>query len=310
MPEEINIQNQNSEDDINEKEVENTSKEETTVPRATIEAEVEKQSAEATTPTQATEDMEIHHHSHHQHKKQWKDYFFEFFMLFLAVTLGFIVENLREHYVEHQRAKEYAQSLCNDLKKDSAWLNTVISLKQWRSKKLDSLIILMKHPDLQNNARELYYYSCFLTTDLPFKPYDVTIQQLRNSGTLRYFTSVQLYNIITQYYNDCNFYIERENESRQMTPPLTLTSKIFSTDQLMLMIEDPPPYDIKEAVHWPAKNEEFKLLSTDRQTWNEYSLYVREQKGRNELSILLLHQIVEKHQSELMTALKKEYHVN
>ena len=32
-------------------------------------------------------------------------------MLFLAVTLGFFVENQREHYVEHLREKQYAKSL-------------------------------------------------------------------------------------------------------------------------------------------------------------------------------------------------------
>jgi len=41
--------------------------------------------------------MEVHAHSHTERKK-WTHYFWEFFMLFLAVTLGFLVENQREHY--------------------------------------------------------------------------------------------------------------------------------------------------------------------------------------------------------------------
>ena len=104
--------------------------------------------------------------------------------------------------------------------------------------------------------------------------------------------------------------MERENESNQMIPPIALTSKIFSTSLHSSMIEDPPPLEIKENVHWPDKNQEFKLLTVDRQIWNEYSLYVQKQKQRNGLSLLLLHQLVEKPQMELMTALKKEYHVN
>ena len=39
-------------------------------------------------------------------------------MLFLAITLGFLVENRREHYIEHMRAKEYAALMHEDLKKD------------------------------------------------------------------------------------------------------------------------------------------------------------------------------------------------
>jgi hypothetical protein len=40
-------------------------------------------------------------------------------MLFLAVFLGFIAENIREHVVEHSRSKEYAVSLVQDLQNDT-----------------------------------------------------------------------------------------------------------------------------------------------------------------------------------------------
>lgn len=56
--------------------------------------------------------MEVHKHPHDvTHKKNWKAYLLEFFMLFLAVFLGFIAENEREHVVEKNRAKQYAKSL-------------------------------------------------------------------------------------------------------------------------------------------------------------------------------------------------------
>lgn len=51
--------------------------------------------------------MEVHTHTE---RKRWTHYLWEFLMLFLAVTLGFFVENQREHYVEHQRAQVYMQS--------------------------------------------------------------------------------------------------------------------------------------------------------------------------------------------------------
>ena len=54
--------------------------------------------------------MEVHHHAHTPRKK-WTHYFWEFLMLFLAVTLGFFVENQREHYIEHQREKQFISSL-------------------------------------------------------------------------------------------------------------------------------------------------------------------------------------------------------
>jgi hypothetical protein len=65
--------------------------------------------------------MDIHHHPHTERKK-WTHYFWEFFMLFLAVTLGFFVENQREHFIEHQREKQYMVSLVEDLETDTAEL--------------------------------------------------------------------------------------------------------------------------------------------------------------------------------------------
>jgi hypothetical protein len=51
--------------------------------------------------------MEVHHPHHPTHKKKWSEYIIEFIMLFTAVFLGFIAENIREHAVEQNRAKEF-----------------------------------------------------------------------------------------------------------------------------------------------------------------------------------------------------------
>jgi hypothetical protein len=48
--------------------------------------------------------MEVHAHTHTARKK-WTHYLWEFLMLFLAVFCGFLAENQREHFVEHQREK-------------------------------------------------------------------------------------------------------------------------------------------------------------------------------------------------------------
>src|SRR6185369_7095980 len=66
-----------------------------------------------------TENMEVHKHPHHvTHKKKWGEYFLEFLMIFLAVFLGFLAENFREHQVEKERGKQYIESFYNDLEKD------------------------------------------------------------------------------------------------------------------------------------------------------------------------------------------------
>ncbi len=82
-----------------------------------------KADTESFTQNQEIENMEVHHHPelHHKHKK-WKDYFLEFLMIFLAVTMGFIAENIREHFVLKKHEKEYMVSLVRDLNNDIAGL--------------------------------------------------------------------------------------------------------------------------------------------------------------------------------------------
>ncbi|HEX4850899.1 MAG TPA: hypothetical protein VFV08_08845, partial [Puia sp.] len=61
--------------------------------------------------------MEVHHHPdiHHQPKK-WKEYLLEFVMIFLAVTLGFLAENLREHITERAKEKKYIEAFVRNVK--------------------------------------------------------------------------------------------------------------------------------------------------------------------------------------------------
>ena len=80
------------------------------------------------TPNQEIENMEVHKHPHHvTHKKKWGEYFIEFLMLFLAVYLGFLAENYREHQVEKERGKQYIESFYQDLKTDTAKISFIIN---------------------------------------------------------------------------------------------------------------------------------------------------------------------------------------
>ena len=93
------------------------------------------------------DDMEVHKHPHHvTHKKKWGEYLLEFFMLFLAVFLGFVAENIREHNVERQREKEYIESLIADLKSDQQVLEQhIVHVKSGLSM-MDSMLALLNTP--------------------------------------------------------------------------------------------------------------------------------------------------------------------
>ncbi len=65
-------------------------------------------------------------------------------MLFLAVTLGFFVENQREHYVEHQREKQYMVSLYQDLKTDTLNLSILLKSKMDEIANYDSVFDIFR----------------------------------------------------------------------------------------------------------------------------------------------------------------------
>jgi len=109
--------------------------------------------------------MEAHHHSQtldpdsHRGRKKWTHYLWELLMLFLAVSLGFFVENQREHYVEHQREKQYMQSMIEDLKSDTAQFAANRNLRQNRIEKIDSLIFLLGYDNYKANGNAIYYFA-------------------------------------------------------------------------------------------------------------------------------------------------------
>lgn len=132
--------------------------------------------------------MEIHHHPHTGHgKKTWKDYFWEFLMLFLAVFCGFLAEYQLEHIVEHNREKQYIESMIVDLKADSNRVQVIINNNKNNVAGFDSLLHNIYHkPYTDSSIRTLYYlketYTLVRFNMLFSKG---TISQLKNSGGFR-----------------------------------------------------------------------------------------------------------------------------
>ena len=130
--------------------------------------------------------MEVHQHTHTPRKK-WTHYFWEFLMLFLAVFCGFLAEYQLEHKIEKDRAKELAGSLYNDIKKDTVDLNTIIT--NFASKKLshiDSLLSVLQNK-YQRNDTTFSVHTAWLVFVNNFTRNNGTYEQMKNSGSLRYF---------------------------------------------------------------------------------------------------------------------------
>ena len=130
--------------------------------------------------------MEVHHHPHVE-KKSFKEYLLEGLMIFLAVTLGFIAENIRESIVEHEIVKRNMEIIVGNLKTDIESLNTIIDFNQNRVVMLDSLIAY-KHKDLRNphvlsGFGENWLKAVILYT---FNSNNSTYEQMKSSGSLRF----------------------------------------------------------------------------------------------------------------------------
>ena len=108
-------------------------------------------------------------------------------MLFLAVFCGFLAENQREHYIEHQREKQFISSFINDLHADTAKLVTLIDRRNAREARLDSLTSLLNSDSTTGRTKDIYFFAVIipLVTNNQFTPTDGTMQQLKNSGGLR-----------------------------------------------------------------------------------------------------------------------------
>ena len=150
--------------------------------------------------------MEVHHHSHlasgetHTARKKWTHYLWEFLMLFLAVFAGFLAENQREHYVEHQREKTYMSSFAEDLKLDITQLDNLVEYRKQTIRTLDTFFLLLSSDRYMREGETMYkLYSMPYWDIYSFYPNDRTMQQLKNAGGLRLIRNQKVSNKIMSY---------------------------------------------------------------------------------------------------------------
>ena len=140
--------------------------------------------------------MEVHKHPHHvMHSKKWSEYLLEFLMIFLAVFLGFLAENFREHQVEEERAGVLAKNLYKEIYQDSITLQQKLAIRKIKEGQCSYFIGYVKDSNL-NKLSPLFFpaftWAFIQTVQLIFDPNDGILNQLRNSGELRYFKSDEL----------------------------------------------------------------------------------------------------------------------
>jgi hypothetical protein len=248
--------------------------------------------------------MEVHHHSHTARKK-WTHYFWEFFMLFMAVSAGFLVENQREHYVEHQRAKVYAENLHEELKKDTAKLTYLIKISKHVSKKLDTLCLYSTEKKERNITNGmLYYYASFTVNVDYFSSNNATMEELKGSGNLRLMKS----NVAHEISEYDKMIRELESEYHiskgEFEKYEALYFKIFDGYIVESINNDKGEFENKDSVfklNIPLINDDTKLMK-EFIGWMKFEQTIYEMQSDRYLIPL------KQAATELMELLKKEYH--
>lgn len=147
----------------------------------------------------------------HLGPKQFKEYFFEGLMIFIAVSMGFIAENIRDEMGMREKEQSLVESFILNLKADTASLRSNIDRNLRKNQILDSLLLLA-NKDLTQPANQYNFYNYFIRGAYMslFIPSDAAMTQIKTDGGLSIISKKGVLDSILQY-DTQNKVIERHN---------------------------------------------------------------------------------------------------
>jgi hypothetical protein len=110
-----------------------------------------------------------------------------------------MAENFREHQVEKHRAVQLAENLYDELREDSANMSLRVKNRLRQEASLKWLMAYFKDSSLTHVSKTFsinYLYGIHFRTPSLFEARTVVLEQLKNSGSLRYFKSQKLQRLI------------------------------------------------------------------------------------------------------------------
>ena len=249
--------------------------------------------------------MEVHHHAHTARKK-WTHYFWEFLMLFLAVFCGFLAEYQLEHKIESDRGKEYAYTLYEDIKIDTSNLKNLIRENQFVTEKIDTFRYLVQHYAIESlPSGNWYYYGRFGTRFLQISFQDATLQQLKNSGGLRYFKNKKVIDAIARYDQSCRrLIIQIDFQNPFYAEILKRKDKLFNAyymDEIMNL-------NITNEKIDSFKRKNIPLLSTQKEDFVQYANICQIRSNNNKNLISRKMETLDKAE-KLLEVLKEVYQI-
>ena len=261
--------------------------------------------------------MEVHHHPHVE-KKNFKEYLLEGLMIFLAVTMGFIAENIREYLGDKTREKEYIENIKKDLVRDTVNLNVWTAALYKRSESFDSLITLLQQPGPTDKGQDLYYFARVATRSGRFETNLNSFNEMKNSGSTRLIKSREVLNGMLDYEKNVYKYEQLgllEAKENEMVYPLigllfdaSIFDKMFVRSNMIRnqMTEKDFATGSRFYITRPEGNPQLRSRNPDQINQLIYFLHQRKSTFFGQITILLNQK---KMAIDLIELLNKEYHL-
>lgn len=221
-------------------------------------------------------------------------------MLFLAVFAGFLAEYKLEHVIEHDREKQYIQSLIADLKENERLLNENLIIQEKRIVLMDSMIGILNNPaGIKGNEGLLYYLARISPRMQPVPVNTRTFEQLKNSGSFRLIRKIETSNKIMSYYENIPLLrMVEELYQKEFDQYKILASKIFDP-AVFISMETPEGRVIRTNTNSSLQSYDLTLIKQ----FNVFAVYM----NGSARGILTQSAQIKKDSGEMIKYLQKEY---
>lgn len=212
--------------------------------------------------------MEQQHLDQFSPKKKWYVYFIDFIMLFVAVTLGFLAENVRDQQTDKNREISYLKNVHEDLLVDLNRFELVMSANNWRLLMLDSLHMEINkvRPDLPS----LYYYIRNLALRTTFESSHLGLDQIKASGGFRLIQNAKIIAGIQDYERRLNSAMKLEEiRERTLEQARFKMAVVFDAGTLYQMTKNQSMFKGEKTVRFKRPAYAAPFVVGDRETFNE-----------------------------------------
>ena len=206
-------------------------------------------------------------------KKKWYVYFIDFIMLFVAVTLGFLAENVRDQQTDKNREISYLKNVHEDLLVDINRFEFVMSANNWRLLMLDSLHMEINKvsPDLPS----LYYYLRNLALRTTFESSHLGLDQIKASGGFRLIQNAKIIAGIQDYERRLNSAMKLEEiRERTLEQARFKMAVVFDAGTLYQMTKNQSMFKGEKTVRYKRPAHAAPFVVGDRESFNELINYV------------------------------------